>query len=251
MISRDFYRLAYRQLGERIFPPISGLLRQPSRQGKAMGPAACNLQTISFLDGLNGFYAGFSSGLLGPLQKGGAFMLRHKNKIQLRVACFSRPVQERAEYPQITADGVVRQPALTHGNDHIVQIFLCECGERGGEIQVLLEGMKMRIVVLNGLVADTFCGLRRDEAFKNLRDSLIVRLSIVFWTSKTDTLPFVKWAKRQGVLIFTGYNKKPRKRSVFKGFCFQNTMDQWFIFQGSYRHLQNFRRFQSDSSRPD
>ena len=35
----------------------------------------------------------------------------------------------------------------------------------------------MRIVVLNGLIADTFCGLRRDEAFKNICNSLIVRLS--------------------------------------------------------------------------
>ena len=37
--------------------------------------------------------------------------------------------------------------------------------------------MKMRIEVLNGLIADTFCGLRRNEAFKNLRDSLIIQLS--------------------------------------------------------------------------
>ena len=96
---------------------------------------------------------------------------------QLRVARFSRPVQERAEYPQITADGVMSQPALTHGSDHIVQILFCEGGERGGEIQVLFEGMKMRIVVLNGLIADPFCGLRRNEAFKNLRDSLVVGLS--------------------------------------------------------------------------
>ena len=39
---------------------------------------------------------------------------------QLCVACFPRPAQEYAEHAQITADGVVRQPALTHGNDHIV-----------------------------------------------------------------------------------------------------------------------------------
>lgn len=96
---------------------------------------------------------------------------------QLCVACFSCPVQERAEHAQITADGVVRQPALPHGNDHIVQILFCQCDERGGEIQVLLEGMKMGIVVLNRLIADTFCGLRCDEAFKNLCDSLVVRLS--------------------------------------------------------------------------
>ena len=42
---------------------------------------------------------------------------------------------------------------------------------------MLLEGMKMRIVVPNGLIADPFCGLRRNEAFKNLRDSLIIQLS--------------------------------------------------------------------------
>ena len=93
------------------------------------------------------------------------------------IACFSRPVQERAEHAQITADGVVSQPAQPHRNDHIVQIFFCECGERGGEIQMLLEGMKMGIVVLNGLIADPFCGLRRGEAFKNLCDSLVVGLS--------------------------------------------------------------------------
>ena len=29
----------------------------------------------------------------------------------------------------------------------------------------------------NGLIADPFCGLRRGEAFKNLRDSLIIQLS--------------------------------------------------------------------------
>lgn len=101
-------------------------------------------------------------------------VIRH---LQLCIACFSCPVQERAEHAQITADGVVSQPALTHGNDHIVQILFCECGERGGEIQVLFEGMKMGIVVLNGFIADPFCGLRRNEAFKNLRDSLIIWLS--------------------------------------------------------------------------
>ena len=42
---------------------------------------------------------------------------------------------------------------------------------------MLLERMKMGIVVLNGLIADPFCGLRRDEAFKNLCDSLVVGLS--------------------------------------------------------------------------
>ena len=42
---------------------------------------------------------------------------------------------------------------------------------------MLLEGMKMRMIVPNRLITDTFCGLRRDEAFKNLCDSLIVRLS--------------------------------------------------------------------------
>ena len=42
---------------------------------------------------------------------------------------------------------------------------------------MLLEGMKMGIVVPNGLVTDPFCGLRRNEAFKNLRDSLVVGLS--------------------------------------------------------------------------
>lgn len=42
---------------------------------------------------------------------------------------------------------------------------------------MLLERMKMGIVVLNGLIADPFCGLRRNEAFKNLRDSLIIQLS--------------------------------------------------------------------------
>ena len=35
----------------------------------------------------------------------------------------------------------------------------------------------MGMIVLNGLIAYTFCGLRRDEAFKNLCDSLVVRLS--------------------------------------------------------------------------
>jgi len=51
----------------------------------------------------------------------------------------------------------------------------------------------MGIVVLNGLIADSFCGLRRDEAFKNFRGSLVVRLSNnCFQVSKTDTLPFVK-----------------------------------------------------------
>ena len=35
----------------------------------------------------------------------------------------------------------------------------------------------MGMIVLNGLIADLFCGLRRDEAFKNICDSLIVRLS--------------------------------------------------------------------------
>ena len=69
------------------------------------------------------------------------------------------------------------QPAPTHGNDHIVKLVLCERGKRGGEIQVFSERMKMGMIVLNGLIADTFCGLRRDEAFKNLRDSLIVGLS--------------------------------------------------------------------------
>ena len=39
---------------------------------------------------------------------------------QLCVACFSCPVQERAEHAEITTDRVVRQPALTHGNDHTV-----------------------------------------------------------------------------------------------------------------------------------
>lgn len=42
---------------------------------------------------------------------------------------------------------------------------------------MLLEGMKMGMIVPNGLIADPFCGLRRDEAFKNLRDSLVVGLS--------------------------------------------------------------------------
>lgn len=42
---------------------------------------------------------------------------------------------------------------------------------------MLLERMKMGIVVLNGLITDTLCGLRRDEAFKNLCDSLVVGLS--------------------------------------------------------------------------
>ena len=35
----------------------------------------------------------------------------------------------------------------------------------------------MGMIVLNGLIADPFCGLRRNEAFKNLRDSLIIQLS--------------------------------------------------------------------------
>ena len=42
---------------------------------------------------------------------------------------------------------------------------------------MLLEGMKMGMIVPNGFIADTFCGLRRDEAFKNLCDSLVVGLS--------------------------------------------------------------------------
>lgn len=96
---------------------------------------------------------------------------------QLCVACFSCPVQECTEHAEITTDRVVRQPALPHGNDHIVQILFCQCDERGGEIQMLLERMKMGMIVLNGLIADPFCGLRRNEAFKNLRDSLIIQLS--------------------------------------------------------------------------
>ena len=35
----------------------------------------------------------------------------------------------------------------------------------------------MGMIVPNGFIADPFCGLRRNEAFKNLRDSLIVGLS--------------------------------------------------------------------------
>ena len=42
---------------------------------------------------------------------------------------------------------------------------------------MLLERMKMGMIVPNGFIADTFCGLRRNEAFKNLRDSLIIQLS--------------------------------------------------------------------------
>ena len=35
----------------------------------------------------------------------------------------------------------------------------------------------MGMIVPNGFIAYTFCGLRRDEAFKYFCDSLIVRLS--------------------------------------------------------------------------
>ena len=42
---------------------------------------------------------------------------------------------------------------------------------------MLLERMKMGMIVLNGFIADTFCGLRRNEAFKNICDSLIIQLS--------------------------------------------------------------------------
>ena len=51
----------------------------------------------------------------------------------------------------------------------------------------------MGMIVPNRLITDPFCGLRRDEAFKNFRGSLVVRLSNnCFQGSKTDTLPFVK-----------------------------------------------------------
>ena len=42
---------------------------------------------------------------------------------------------------------------------------------------MLLERMKMGMIVPNGFIADPFCGLRRNEALKNLRDSLVVGLS--------------------------------------------------------------------------
>lgn len=55
--------------------------------------------------------------------------------------------------------------------------LLEERGKRGGEIQVFSERMKMGMIVLNGLIADPFCGLRSDKAFKNISNTLIVRLS--------------------------------------------------------------------------
>ena len=120
------------------------------------------------------------------------------------------------------------QPTPAHRNHHIVNLVLCERGKWDGEIQVFSERMKMRMVVLNGLIADPFCSLRSDKAFKNVSNTLIARLSESLFSGhqKTDTLPFVKWTKRQDALDFTGYRKIPRKRRVFKELCELSTMDQ-------------------------
>ena len=45
---------------------------------------------------------------------------------------------------------------------------MCHCVDTGKAQNTL--------VVLNGFITDTFCGLRRNEAFKNLCDSLVVGL---------------------------------------------------------------------------
>lgn len=72
----------------------------------------------------------------------------------------------------------------------------------------------MGMIVPNRLITDPFCGLRRDEAFKNFRGSLVVRLSNnCFQVSKTDTLPFVKWTKRQGVRLFSGAGRKAKMQT--------------------------------------
>ena len=48
--------------------------------------------------------------------------LYHWRKEYCSISLSGTPMQKRSEYAQIAADGIMRQPALPHGNDHPVKV---------------------------------------------------------------------------------------------------------------------------------
>ena len=52
-------------------------------------------------------------------------------------------------------------------------------------------------------------------------------------------------------LFMKNIKSRCERYAVRSDVCELNTMDQRFIFQASYRHLQKFRHFQANWSQPD
>ena len=76
------------------------------------------------------------------------------------------PLQKSPQNPGITADGVMGQAALSHGDNDIVDIVLCHISYQLVPIQMLSDRMPVLMVVLNGAFADSLCCLCGYEPWK-------------------------------------------------------------------------------------
>ncbi len=119
------------------------------------------------------------------------------------IALPGTPIQECAEYPQITADGVVSQPALSHRYNHSVKVCLLQHIERQTCIQMLSDRPEICVVGFHSFVRYALCHLADREIFKcpfygQSRTCLLHRN----FHKKSDRLPSSKIAKNASGLTF-------------------------------------------------
>lgn len=104
------------------------------------------------------------------------FFVREPGHLDICPTFPATPIQKGSEHTSVSRNGIVRQPGVLHGKNHLFQLLLCQITKGLLDVQMLGNAVKVELVVADGCLCQTVRSLGKNKLAPNLFNRLF-RLS--------------------------------------------------------------------------